>query len=93
MVAAMTTISVTAEHIAKGRPGDCRFCPVALAVEDAFPGTNCWVARDTLTLYSNGRQRLRVPHPGTVLKFIRAFDSADPVEPFTFELDYPAVAA
>jgi hypothetical protein len=88
----MTTISVTAGHIAKGRPGDCRLCPVALAVEDVFLGTNCWAARYTLTLYSNG-QRLRVPHPGSVLKFIRAFDSAEPVEPFTFELDYPAVAA
>jgi hypothetical protein len=89
----MTAINVTAEHIAKGFPGDCRFCPVALAVEDAFPGTNCWAARDTLTLYSNGGPCLRVPHPGSVLNFIRAFDSAGQVAPFTFELDYPAVAA
>jgi hypothetical protein len=88
----MTVISVTAEHIAKGFPGDCRFCPVALAIEDAFPGTNCYAARDALTLYFNG-QSLRVPHPGSVLKFIRAFDSAEPVEPFSFDLDYPAVTA
>ena len=34
----MTTISVTAEHIARGYPGDCRDCPVALAIKDAIPG-------------------------------------------------------
>ncbi len=31
------TIHVTKEHIAKGDKHDCRKCPVALAVKDAFP--------------------------------------------------------
>jgi hypothetical protein len=91
----VTAVSVTAEHIARGVPRSAFSCPVAYALEEAFPGTDCYAGRDNLTVYDSDsggglRMRVRVPHPDSVLKFIRAFDSDQPVEPFTFELDYPA---
>jgi hypothetical protein len=92
----MTTVTVTAEHIAKGQPRSAFSCPIAFALEDALPGTNCYAGRDNLTVYAHGGcapWSVRVRHPDSVLKFIRAFDSGLPVEPFTFELDYPAEVA
>jgi hypothetical protein len=95
----MTTVTVTAEHIAKGEPRSAFSCPVVFALEDAFPGTICYAGRYDLTVYSGGgfppslrhphTMRLHVPHPDSVREFIRALDSDLPVEPFTFELDYP----
>jgi hypothetical protein len=87
----MTAVSVTAGHIAKGEPRSAFSCPVACALADAFPGARCHAGRNALTVYDRcGTRCLRVPHPDSVLKFIRAFDSGQPVDPFTFELDYPA---
>ena len=31
------TVPVTADHIARGKPGDCAACPIALAILDAIP--------------------------------------------------------
>jgi len=93
----MTAITVTAQHIARGQPRSAFSCPIAFALEDAFPGTDCYAGRDNMTVYPHDPDggcapwSLRVPHPDSVLEFIRAFDSDLPVEPFTFELDYPAV--
>jgi hypothetical protein len=83
----MTTVSVTAEHITKGFARDCERCPVALAIRDAFPA----VAHVTVTgLYV--RMGIREHEmPAEVQQFTWAFDTGQPIEPFTFELDYPAV--
>jgi len=88
----MTTINVTAEHIAKGTPRECRFCPVALAVKDAFPhDVAVSIGHRYISMYSHERHEL-LPIPEDVRGLIAAIDAGRPVEPFTFDLDYPAVA-
>jgi hypothetical protein len=92
----MTAINVTAEHIAKGEHDSCRFCPVALAMKEAFPDAEL-VAVDSAHVTMGGGPRrggwIELDLPDAATRFIEAFDVGDPVQPFTFELDYPAVAA
>ena len=93
----MTAISVTAEHIAKGIPGECTECPIALAIAGAFPDlaeiavyTNhigIW------TGYPPGRMFISVSLPEKAIAFIEAYDGIEGGQPFTFELDYPKAAA
>jgi hypothetical protein len=97
----MTTINVTAEHIATGQP-ECEWgCPVALAILDAIPG----IAAIAVNGGDIGTADIRL-HDGRVLPlmlpeearlFISDFDGIDEphatLQPFTFDLDYPEVAA
>ena len=47
----MTTVSVTAKHLAKGIREDCEHCPVALAIVDAIPGPiGVWVGPDEISI-------------------------------------------
>jgi len=91
----MTTITVTAEHIAKGKPGECNCCPVALAIKDAFPGIAdvavgpCEIG---IQLELDGPWAELEP-PSDVVLFILLYDTGDRAQPFTFDLDLPAVAA
>lgn len=90
----MTTISVTAEHITKGKRQMCEFCPVALAAIDAFPDLTRIVVGTTEMTITDGNGKLTdIELPPSAIEFIEAFDDEQGVEPFTFELDYPAVAA
>ena len=88
----MTTITVTAEHIAEGTPGECALCPIALAIRDAFPDI-CDVAVGPSEI---GIQAVpqgpwtELEPPGDVTLFILLFDGGDHADPLTFELDYPA---
>lgn len=88
----MTAVSVTARRIAKGVPGDCGWCPVALAMAVAFPGLTYLSVglTDIIVQFIEGG-KVSLSTPREVHEFIRAFDLGQPVEPFTFELDYPAV--
>ena len=89
----MTTINVTAEHIAKGKRRDCQSCPVALAIRDALPDVG------VVKVGSEGLVLGNIPHlveldlPKAVADFIWYFDDSGLVKPFAFELDCPAVAA
>jgi hypothetical protein len=89
----MTTVSVTAEHIARGEPGDCGWCPIALAVADALPGLAYLSIRlQDIDLRPRPDEDLIViGMPDEAVDFILDFDAGKPVKPFTFELDYPAV--
>jgi hypothetical protein len=90
----MTAVSVTAGHIAKGVRDSCWLCPVALAVKEAFPDAEL-VAVDSAHITMGGGPlrggRTEIDLPDAATRFIEAFDLGDPVGPFTFELDYPAV--
>jgi hypothetical protein len=87
----MTTISVTAEHIAKGVAGDCELCPVALAILDAFPDLMyISVGLDNIIVGPRGARTV-IDAPLEVRAFIEVFDGTGDGEPFTFTLDYPAV--
>ena len=84
--------STSRQHIAEGNPGDCGWCPVALAIADALPGL-AFLAVRYLDIDVRARPEEDVAvivMPDEVVRFIRAFDVGDPVQPFSFELDYPA---
>jgi hypothetical protein len=90
----MTTVSVTAGHIAKGQRDSCRRCPVALAINETFPDTELVAVDSAYVTMGRGPLRggwIELELPDAATRFIEAFDCHDPVEPFTFDLDYPAV--
>jgi hypothetical protein len=91
----MTTINVTAEHIAKGEPGECAHCPVALAIRDALPDiAGVAVGPAEIGIQpAPGEPWTELAPPRDVVLFILLFDTGDPAQPITFDLDYPAVAA
>lgn len=93
----MTTITVTAEHIAEGVPGECTECPIALAIAEAIPELReVAVYTDHVgiwTDYPPGRTFIEVVLPEKAAAFIKAYDGTMDGEPFSFDLDYPAVAA
>jgi hypothetical protein len=93
------TVSVTAEHIARGVRSDCSSCPVALAVMDIFPAKLCIVTwdhvyvypdEDTYSSYIAGDADLAQgpdevwQHSGS--NFINRFDQGMTVEPQYVEL-------
>lgn len=87
----MTAVSVTARHLSLGIPGDCGNCPVALAVEDAFlRAVGVSVGDRYISMQHEGQPQL-LAIPDDVRAPIAAIDGEISVEPFTFELDYPAV--
>ena len=88
----MTTVSVTAEHIANGVPGSGWGCAVALAIEEAFPGCeDVSVSEATACICCEDVEPAWVDLPASAADFIEAFDNEWDVEPFTFDLDYPEV--
>ena len=84
----MTTINVTAGHIAEGERNDCMYCPVALAIRDAFPGAGVWVGGATALIDADGRD-IEADLPVEVEEFVLRFDDDGFGEPFSFDLDYP----
>jgi hypothetical protein len=88
-----TTINVTAQHLTRGIPGDCAACAVALAVKDAFPqASNVTIGQRYVSMYHEGQWLLPVI-PLSVGERIAAIDRGRAVEPFSFDLDYPAEVA
>ena len=88
------TISVTREHIANGVREDCEHCPIALAILETFPDVNyAAVGPDACTIGTPDGSDTELNLPGEALDFIWGFDDDGAGEPFTFELDYPAVTS
>jgi len=90
----MTTINVTAEHIENGVRENCERCPVALAIMDAFPGASgIYVESRVFSISRDGYRRDEIKLPREASEFIWDFDASKTVQPFSFELDYPAEVA
>ena len=92
----MTTIVVvTTEHIERGEPENCERCPVALAIMDALPAAGVpEVGPSQISFRVSDYQWADIGLPPEAIDFIETFDGGtDDVEPFSFELDYPAEAA
>jgi len=90
----MTTITVTAQHIARGERYSWVCCPVALAIRDALPDVSVVRVRGGGRLTLGDTPRLvTLALPGAAVNFIRDFDDGPGGEPFTFDLDYPAEVA
>ncbi len=81
-------INVTANHIDSGIKCDSGACPVALALQEAFPDKK-WIYVDMWKMQIGG---YHTEPPESVSEFIDKFDNPyqDPkwLEPFDFELDY-----
>ena len=92
----MTAVSVTADHIAEGVPGECGECPIALAIAEAIPAAvEVAVYTEHVNIWEPagcGRDFFTSELPEVAVAFIERFDRIHDGEPFTFDLDYPAVA-
>ncbi len=82
------TVTVTQEHIDRGRRRGCSDCPVALAILAAVPGLsgvdvmNPDLGYTLLFDGSGGASTLKLPQPAC--DFIYRFDAGLDVSPFTF---------
>ena len=81
------TVTVTEGHITEGVRGSCSHCPVALALDDAFPDATAYANGATFDLWFHAGDAMRFDLPAEAESFILAFDDGDPVEPFTFTVD------
>jgi hypothetical protein len=89
----IVTVSVAAEDIARGKPGQCCDCPVWHAIARALP----WLPRreggygDSFNVGPLGLcwALARIELPDIAIVFMKRFDSALSVEPFEFTLDVP----
>ena len=75
-------VHVTQEHIDNGTP-DFYGCPIALALNEKFPGAMCRVELAEVTIWE--------PEETYILSapaedFVVAFDEGSAVEPSTFDL-------
>lgn len=89
----MTTVSVTAAHIAKGVRGSCSHCPIALALADAFPDANVYANGATFDIFPWVGDEIRLELPAEAEEFLLRFDDDGFGEPFTFNVNYPEAAA
>lgn len=86
------TVQVTADDIMSGEPGDCRSCPIARALENLLKTDVSFSVRTEVIVWHDwGHDGVagEADLPQAASDFIGRFDNADPVEPFSFEVDLP----
>jgi hypothetical protein len=74
-------ISVSANNIKRGVRQHAVCCPVALALEQKYPGTTIRV--DDKGIHIDGVDYRMIPR---VRKILAAYDSGFPMKPFSFRL-------
>lgn len=79
-------VEVTAAHIERGEVGNCKTCPVAMAMIDV--GIEDPIAGYGLSGTFRGR-RFLVPMPDGVSDFILAYDRYEVPDPMGFDLEIP----
>lgn len=83
-------IKITNKHIKKGRKGEPRLCPIALAIKEQVKN----IDRNTIMiLYASANFAIKGKEvhkdlPKKATKFIHAFDSGEEVKPFEFNLKF-----
>ncbi len=79
------TIEVTDEDVLKGVPGECDYCPIAIAMQR--------VLLQPISVHDLGWNRMgegkSYPLPASAHAFMRKFDDDEKPEPFTFTIDRP----
>ncbi len=85
----MTTLEITYDDIARGKPGDTHSCPVVLAATKAF---HC----SSQEISVGGFQLVHMPAftddidiyelPGRAQAWIAAFDRGEQMQPITFDI-------
>jgi len=86
----MTTIiiHVTRDDIDRGRQGDCKSCPVALALRRAVR-CDFAVGDQLVSFYPEEGGLFHRPLPPNVVDHINVFDVCGEMHPFSFALDLP----
>jgi len=89
------TITVTQEHIDKGRRESMMRSPIALAVLDAVPGaTAASEYHDAVAISLRGRPgSIECALPTEAQAFATGFDAGNEPDPITFTLQIPDEAA
>jgi hypothetical protein len=88
-VTALTTIKVTAEHIANGKRGVAKG-PIELALGELYPGVPADVYTNWIHLCGTEEGCLETDLPGEAEDFIRDFEDGRPVEPLEFTVRWEA---
>lgn len=92
----VTTVTVTADHIKRGKACQSAECPIALAIIDQGvpPGQHVGITSDTARIWEKSKVRLRAHLPLRAQAFIDDFDDRGPgaVAPFFFELTWEAAS-
>lgn len=81
------TINVTQEHIDRGTMEDCEHCPVALAINEAIPGTRSDVGGNQIYIGNYHCTSREIQTPEVVRQFIARYDSDVLVKPFSFTIE------
>lgn len=89
----IVTIDVSADDIAQGRIGECRHCPLALALERTLTPRHHQDAWEVDEFSCKIEAVVEIDLPLHASEFIVAFDAGYAVAPFSFQLDLPANAA
>lgn len=85
----LVKIEVLQSDIDSGRPDDCGFCPVALAIKRAANVKTIHVSLATVVIYFTKSSLCRIKLPAEANEFIDKFDAEKEVEPFSFDLEIP----
>ena len=84
----MKQISVTQKHINEGVRQKSKYCPISLALQEAFPDEcSVTVGGDDTTFVSASMGVRDIVLPDVARKFISEFDSGSKVAPFKFAID------
>lgn len=74
-------VTVTRDHIKRGKPGESEYCPIALALKGM--GKRHVQVGEVCCCWDGGTADL----PLKSTKFIERFDAKKPVKPFSFTLN------
>lgn len=82
------TVTVTDQHIARGRRGSTDCCPIALALNDATEvnGVRWRVTMSCLEAYRAGLYVGCAPLPDAAVDFARTFDYHGIASPLSFDI-------
>lgn len=84
------TVTVTAEHIQRGKRLDCARCPIALATRPLLVGceeVEVFATHVEIRVAPGDLVHTQLPHEASL--FVARFDGGLYVEPFTFEMAIP----
>ena len=79
-------IQVTQSDIDNGVIRDCKYCPIALALQRAY--NNPGLRANQGTFYNDNPYTYLGAFPTKVIQFIEELDMGLKVEPFDFELEF-----
>jgi hypothetical protein len=84
-----TTITVTADDIAKGKPCSAGRCPIATALNRSLSDeySNTLVGHHFASVLGKRGRWVQIKLPDNASRFVRAFDEGQPVEPFSFAVE------